>query len=181
MFDTASVVPRPVNGPLLVHGVTAKGPRLTLREATPKDAEFVYSLRTDPELNRHLSPVPDGVEYQAEFIAEACYDANQLYFIIETDHPVGTVRLYDPEGDSIRWGSWILKDAPPKSAAESVSLVYSLAFDLGFSEIRYEVRKPNEKVWKYLETRGGVRTHEDELHYWYSARLSSRSTPTSQY
>ena len=95
---------------------------------------------------------------------------DQAYFIIEyQDAPVGTARLYDPQGESFCWGSWILHSSRPSQAAmESALMVYAYAVDhLGFTAAHFDVRKGNERVWQFHERFGAVRTAESDLDYFY--------------
>lgn len=147
------------------------GAGIRLRNADVNDAEFVLSLRTDSQLNQFISPVSGAVEQQIAFLERYRESDDQAFFIIEDkDHnPVGTVRLYDQKGDSFCWGSWIVsRTAPPRTGTKSALLVYSLGFDiLGFNESHFDVRKGNERVWRFHESWGAVFQHEDELdrHY----------------
>lgn len=101
---------------------------------------------------------------------------DQAYFIIESQigEPFGTVRLYDAQGASFCWGSWILKDGVPKVAAiESALMVYAYAIDhLGFSESHFDVRMGNEGVWRFHERFGATRVGETELDYLYRIQQS---------
>lgn len=141
-----------------------KGPNLTFRNAVPDDAEFILSLRLDPNKNEHLSKTSPDLTKQREWLSSY----SDLYFIIETNQPIGTVRLYDQRGTSFSWGSWILSDAAPRSAAiESTMMVYDIGLDMGFCSSHFEVRKGNEKVWRYHERLGAERVGETEADYLY--------------
>lgn len=147
------------------------GKRLQFRNALISDAEFILSLRLDETKNRFLSAVSDDLSAQQRWLECYAADPAQAYFVIETlDRlPVGTVRLYDAKGASFSWGSWILNGDAPKSAAiETTLMVYSYGLKLGFTASHFEVRKGNEKVWRYHERCGATRTHEDELNYYYT-------------
>ena len=146
---------------------SVKGPRLTFRQAVPDDAKFILSLRTDGTKNQHLSATNSDVTAQRRWIETMSRD--QIYFIIEHNaHPVGTVRMYDQQGMSFCWGSWILSDDAPKSSAvESTLMVYKVGMELGFSGSHFDVRKGNEKVWQYHERLGAKRVGETELDYLY--------------
>ena len=48
-------------------------------------------------------------------------------------------------------------------------MVYATGLAMGFNEARWDVRKANEKVWRFMETLGGVRTHEDNNQFYYAA------------
>lgn len=153
--------------PRLIAPSEVIGPRLRFRNAVPDDAEFILSLRLDERKNQHLSSVAPDLEKQRKWLEEMGDD--QIYFIIEADVPVGTVRLYDQRGTSFSWGSWILSDHAPKSAAvESTLMVYAVGLELGFKAAHFDVRKANEKVWEYHERLGAARTGETESDYLYS-------------
>lgn len=146
------------------------GTALAFRLAQPTDAEFILSLRLDPQKGRYLSPTDASVEQQASWLRSAALDPSQVYFIIETVHgkSVGAVRLYDPRQDSFCWGSWVLAaDAPKSAAVESTLMVYSFALDCGFTRSHFDVRRGNEKVWQYHERLGAQRVGKDKLNYYY--------------
>lgn len=147
-----------------------RGPRLRFRDAVPDDAGFILSLRLDPEKNVHLSQTSPDVAAQRAWLQAYQSDPSQIYFIIEHDHrPVGTVRLYDQRGDSFAWGSWILADGAPRSAAvESTLMVYSVGLELGFTAAHFDVRRANEKVWRYHERFGAQRAGETDVDYFYT-------------
>jgi hypothetical protein len=159
------------SGPVLRRPAAVIGPRLRFRLAGPDDAAFILSLRLDPAKNAHLSATSADVEAQRKWLEATAGDRSQIYFIItgEGEKPVGTVRLYDVVGESFSWGSWILSDEAPRSAAvESTLMVYSFGLACGFQAAHFEVRQANEKVWQYHERFGAVRTSSDELHHLYS-------------
>lgn len=150
--------------------VKLTGKNLVFRQADPTDAEFILSLRTDPEKSKYLSKVSGALEDQVRWLIDCAGDASQVYFIIETldGRRLGTVRLYDVLGDSFCWGSWILSGERPSGAAvESACMVYRYALALGFTRSRFDVRKGNESVWKFHERFGAKRTGETELDYLY--------------
>lgn len=142
------------------------GKTLIFRDATTSDAPFILSLRTDSNKARHISHTSSDINKQVSWLDDyACKD-DQAYFIIENQvgESLGTVRLYDPQGDSFCWGSWIVKDGAPQSAAiESALMVYAYAIDhLGFRAAHFDVRKDNESVWRFHERFGAERVGEDE-------------------
>ena len=75
---------------------------------------------------------------------------------------LGTVRLYDPLGDSFCWGSWIIKNGAPQTCAiESTWWVYDYALEfLGFSQTHIEIRKSNRSVRLFHERFGGKKVAE---------------------
>lgn len=146
------------------------GKTLIFRNATIDDAAFILSLRTDAEKSRYLSAVSGELAAQQDWLARYAQKDDQAYFIIEYQGaPIGTVRLYDPQGESFCWGSWILHSSRPSQAAmESALMVYAYAVDhLGFTAAHFDVRKGNERVWQFHERFGAKRVSENDIDYFY--------------
>lgn len=160
------------------------GKTLTFRDATVEDACFILSLRTDAEKSRYLSAVSSDLADQQTWLARYAQADDQAYFIIEhQDAPIGTVRLYDPQGLSFCWGSWILKSGRPSHAAmESALMVYAYAVDhLGFRAAHFDVRKGNERVWQFHERFGARRVAESELDYDYMLDIETITSSRQRY
>lgn len=152
------------------------GRNVVFRDATPADAEFILGLRTDPVKGRYLSATANDVELQKAWLEKYAGDTSQVYFIIEDQEGerYGTVRLYDQQGDSFCWGSWILREGRPSGfAVESALMVYRFALSLGFTRCHFDVRKGNESVWQFHERFGAVRVGETELDYLYNMSLDA--------
>ena len=146
------------------------GRTLSFRNADVADAAFILSLRTDSEKSRYLSAVSAECADQQAWLVRYAQADDQAYFIIEFQgEPIGTVRLYDPQGDSFCWGSWVLANTRPSQAAmESALMVYAYAVDhLGFKAAHFDVRKGNQRVWQFHERFGAERTVATELDYFY--------------
>lgn len=160
------------------------GRQLQFRDALPDDAAFILSLRLDPSKNQHLSTTSASLEEQRAWLERYQTDAEQLYFIIEdtAEKAVGTVRLYDKQGQSFCWGSWILSDdAPRSSAVESSVMVYHVGLSCGFTCAHFDVRRANEKVWQYHERFGAVRIGETSQDYLYRIDEASIRTALARY
>lgn len=154
---------------------------MSFRDATIDDAEFILSLRTDIDKSRYLNAVSGELSEQLAWLESYALVDDQAYFIIEyQQQSIGTLRLYDPQGDSFGWGSWILNNGRPSHAAiESALMVYAYAIDvLGFNSAHFEVRKGNERVWKFHERFGAQRVAESDLDYWY--RLDGQAIAASR-
>jgi RimJ/RimL family protein N-acetyltransferase len=152
------------------------GHRLQFRDAQPSDAEFILALRLDEKKNQFLSSTRPELEEQVRWLEDYQQSDDQAYFVIEDRDctPVGTVRLYDAQGDLFSWGSWILSDqAPPSSAVESTLIVYHYGLSLGFAGAYFDVRHGNERVWQYHERFGALRVREDEGNYHYEISRSA--------
>jgi hypothetical protein len=148
------------------------GKSIVLRNVQVEDAEFILSLRLDPQKGSYLSPVEADVEKQREWIRTYLRSKGQAYFLIcdLAMRPLGTVRIYDAIGESFSWGSWILKKgAPPSAAIESAVLVYWLATKYwNFVASHFQVRRDNASVLAFHEKFGAERvtqtTEEAEIH-----------------
>jgi RimJ/RimL family protein N-acetyltransferase len=160
------------------------GKTLTFRDALREDAQFIFGLRNDPIKSRYLSATSPQLQDQYAWLEAYEKKTDQAYFIIEYDNnPIGTVRLYDQQGNSFCWGSWILIDSRPTHAAmESALMVYSYAItDLGFSAAHFDVRKENDKVWKFHERFGAVKIREENDDYFFSLSLDAIKASLSKY
>lgn len=161
------------------------GKALVFRDVSVADAEFILALRTNTEKGRYLSFTPYDVERQRTWLMSYATSSNQAYFIIEAKNgePLGTVRLYDPRGDSFCWGSWILKyGAPTHAAIESALMVYAYAIDhLGFRCAHFDVRKDNKNVWRFHERFGAKRVGESEADYFYSIDAQAIAASRQRY
>lgn len=150
--------------------VRVVGKTLAFRNVEKSDAAFILSLRNDPDKSRYLSGVSDDLAEQEAWLDRYARIDDQAYFIIEYQgESIGTVRLYDPQGDSFCWGSWILtNDRPSQAAMESALMIYAYAIDhLGFHAAHFDVRIGNTRVWQFHERFGARRTAETEIDYLY--------------
>lgn len=161
------------------------GQSMVFHDATESDAAFILSLRTDSVKSRHLSVTSADIESQKAWLR--CYASaeTQAYFIIKnkSGESLGTVRLYDPQGESFCWGSWILAaNAPTIAAIESALMVYAYAVSyLGFRAAHFDVRKGNKSVWQFHERFGAARLSETEVDYFYSISLDEIEKSIKRY
>jgi RimJ/RimL family protein N-acetyltransferase len=156
--------------PRLHKAARVTGHKLQFRNAGSGDAAFILRLRTDADKARHLSAVSGSLAAQEAWLDRYAADRDQAYFIIEdrAARPVGTVRLYDPQGESFCWGSWIKDDAAPSSfAVESALMVYRYGQHRGFTASHFDVRIDNDKVWAFHERLGARRVKTTELDHHY--------------
>jgi len=148
-----------------------EGHRLRLRNVGEGDAGFIFRLRQDPARNAHMSATSPRLDDQRAWLAGYAAGKGQAYFVIESLElgvPLGTVRLYDAQGESFCWGSWMLVPAaPPFAAIESALMVYHGALDLGFRAAHFQVQRGNAAVCRFHENFGARRVGEDnrQIHY----------------
>lgn len=153
------------------------GNKLVLREVEAGDAAYILGLRLDPKKGAYLSPVDADVAKQVAWIERYKAGGGQAYFIIcrkgengEAGERIGTVRVYNAQGDSFEWGSWIIEDgATPDVAMESALIIYEYALDhLGFRDSHFEVNRDNRTVWNFHERLFGARrTGESDSAYYF--------------
>ena len=93
-----------------------RGKSIFFRDVSIDDADFIVDLRTNPQKGKHLSPTSRDVDQQREFIASYLRSETDFYFIIcSLDRKrLGTIRIYDIQGDSFCWGSWIFSSDAPR-------------------------------------------------------------------
>ena len=132
-----------------------RGKSINLREVELSDAEFILSLRINPDKNKYLSFTENNLNRQKDFINSYKKSIQDYYFIIclSSGLPIGTMRIYDIKNESFCWGSWILSDeAYAHSALESALLMYDFAFySLHYKYSHFDVRKENLNVIKNLD------------------------------
>ena len=161
------------------------GRTLVFRDVTTADADFILALRINEHKGKHLSSTNPELNKQIAWLEAYACKTNEAYFIIENkdSEKLGTVRLYDQQDNSFCWGSWILKDGVPQSAAiESALMVYSYAIDhLGFRQAHFDVRKGNENVWRFHERFGAMRVGETEHDYLYQITMEAISVSRQRY
>ena len=171
--------------PKIRKALKVQGRTLMFRDANVNDATFILKLRTDSQKSRYLSTTDADLEKQKSWLNHYADQKDQAYFIIETldGEPQGTVRLYDAQGNSFCWGSWILKEGVPQTAAiESALMVYAYAIDhLKFEAAHFDVRKGNESVWRFHERFGAMRVGETTMDYLYSIDFAQISRARNRY
>jgi RimJ/RimL family protein N-acetyltransferase len=155
--------------------VNVKSKHLKFRLVNITDAEFIYSLRMDDELNKYLSKIDSSIESQIKWLKQYKIrekEEKEYYFVIEDENnnAIGVVRLYDFIEDSFCWGSWILKKKSPLYAAiESALLVYEIGFyNLGFLKSHFDVDKRNAKVVQFHKKIGALIVSEDNKNYYFN-------------
>ena len=155
------------------------GPHLRLRLVTPRDADYIHGLRSDPTYNAHLSPVTGTAEDQRRWIeAYRAREAagREYYYVIERlddGRRCGLVRLYDIGADSFTWGSWVLDaNKPRKAALESAVLSMGVGFDhLGKSLSHIDVRRDNHHAIAFYRRFGMEEVgHDDQNLYFHYPR-----------
>ena len=149
------------------------GCNIEFRNTLVSDAEFIYSLRVDPNRSKHISKTSSAL---TDFIIRCT----------SSQRNIGTVRIYDPinkPASSFCWGSWILSSEAPSSAAiESALMIYEYGFKhLGFTNSHFDVRKDNNSVWKFHERCGAKRVAETDIDIFYNLSSSAQREASKKY
>lgn len=157
--------------------IRVEGPTLVLRLIQPDDADYVFGLRTDPYLNRHLSSVHGTPQDQRRWI-EAYKNRERVgreyYFIVERRDGLrcGTVRLYDIGAERFTWGSWILDHNRSKKAAlECAVLSFGFSFlTLGRTSAKVDVCGENTHAEAFYRRFGmtEIQRTNDEISFEYT-------------
>lgn len=153
------------------HPEKLQGKYVRLREVAVDDASFILSLRNNENKNKFLHKTDNSLNSQIEYIKKYLTLENEWYFVSENlkGEKIGVIRIYDLKEDSFCFGSWIMIDGVSlQEVFETDYLTRMYGFDvLGFHKNHFDVRKGNEKVWKYHEFLGAKRVGETELDYLY--------------
>lgn len=142
------------------HELRIEGRRFALRPVTPDDAEFIVALRTDPELGQFVHDTSTRLADQIAWINAYERRAGDYYFIIEDGRlgqAVGTVGLYNVDGDAGEWGRWLIH-RNSLAAVESVALIYRLGFErLGLERLYCRTVAENLRVVSFHDSMGATR------------------------
>lgn len=150
------------------------GVRVDFRLVTVADADYIFALRTNSALNRHLTQIQGSVDDQIAWIErykQREAQGEEFYFVIERKDAArcGVVRLYDITSEQFTWGSWILDENKPRKAAlDSAVLLYDFAFGhLGLARAILDVRRDNARTVAFHDRFGARRTGEDEQNIYF--------------
>lgn len=148
---------------------------ITLRLVEEEDAEFIFKLRTDSGLNKFISYTSPKIADQIKWIQY--YKIRELegleYYYIAQDqfgNKYGTIRLYNFDDKSFEIGSWLFHTYAPIGMAVKTHFI---GFETGFEVLkaefcRFEIRKKNTAVLRYMHDFKTTLVNEDELNYYFT-------------
>ena len=130
---------------------------LSYRFVNEGDAEFIYKLRSDPQLSKYIHDVRGGVEGQVEWIRkykERESLGQEYYFIFyKDDKPVGLNRFYSFHDTTYTGGSWVMVPNSPMEVVLAVPLIMrEIAFEemgMTFEDNYDATHVDNKKVIKF--------------------------------
>jgi len=154
-----------------------------LRLARIDDAEFILSLRLNPNRNKHLSIVSDDLEAQKNWLRDYKYreeKGEEYYFLVGdiSEKLYGTIRLYHFQKTKYVFGSWIFcEDAPEGLAIKGDIIGREIAFDiLGFTTCLFDVRKNNSLVLRYHRGWNPIMIGENERNFYFELSYEKFNT-----
>jgi ribosomal-protein-alanine N-acetyltransferase len=156
-------------------------PRVILRSLNESDADFIYSLRSDPRVNKYIDRDPaTSVEQATEFISKVNDNiaAGTSYYwsilLKDTLEMIGTICLWNLSEDrkTAELGYELLPDHQGNGYMdEAIREVISFAFRNGFTKLEAFTHKDNQASTKLLMKNQFVLSEEkkDEVvdnEYW---------------
>ena len=148
---------------------------IKLRFVEISDAQWIINLRTDIEKARYISQTDVDVEKQEQWIRkykEREKRREEFYFIAVDNNNVkfATYRLYNPGETTMEIGSFISipNYSNPINVIKVDIILKSYVFEeLGFNEIKFEVRKDNKAVINYHSKFHPILIDEDNINFYY--------------
>ena len=146
----------------MYHDITIRCGLFVLRPVTLQDAEFIFHLRTDPQVGRFIVNTSDTLQQQMAWLELYSKRNGDYYFIIEhasSHESQGTVAIYDVNSSSrtAEWGRWLVK-SHSLCALASAWMIYECAFALlGLSLLYCRTQEANAKVISFHDSFGAVR------------------------
>ncbi len=148
---------------------------IKLRLVEETDADFIVAIRTDAFKSRFISETNIDVEKQKLWIREYKKRekiGEELYLIAIDEEGVefATYRLNNKTEDSIEIGSFVSKpfyDNPINVIKVDVILKEYAFQELGFDNIKFDVRKENKSVVNYHKKFHPRLIDENELNYYF--------------
>ena len=153
---------------------------LSYRLVEEEDFEFIFFLRSDKQLGRHLSKINEDAESQRIWIKnyklrERCGD--EFYFICldpVTEEKLGVFRLYDFSDKTFGTGSWLFKPGLKNQPIIGNIMGKELGFDiLKYDICRFDVRKGNAVIVAYHRLFNPLQYDEDDLNFYFELSKDS--------
>jgi RimJ/RimL family protein N-acetyltransferase len=139
-----------------------QGCNIDLKKVDLTDAEFIYNLRSDSDMNRYIHAMPEGysISSQKEWIMKQLQDEYDYYFIIKNKNgnALGTISIYniDTEEKTAELGRWISYGNPIQNT-ESAIMIHDFGFEvLGLETIYTCTMNTNDKVKSFWKRFGAV-------------------------
>jgi RimJ/RimL family protein N-acetyltransferase len=169
-----TITPRVLNSKTNFNMKTIRKYGIILRLVEESDAEFILKLRTNSLLNKYISPTSHDLSSQISWIKDYKMrekSSLEFYFIAEDyeQKRYGTIRLYNFDKKSFEIGSWVFDTNSPLGMAVKAHFI---GFETGFEMLkaeycRFEIRKKNTAVLRYMKDFKTTLVNEDDLNLYY--------------
>ena len=145
-----------------------------------EDHEFIFLLRSDKELSRHLSKTREDPDSQRIWIRDYKLrerSGDEFYFIsldAINGERLGVFRLYDFNDTAFGTGSWLYKPGLKNQPILGNITGKEIGFDfLQYDKCRFDVRKANAAILAYHRLFNPVQVGEDDLNIYFELSKAS--------
>ena len=148
----------------MIYTEKIRGKYVYLMSATLEDAEFTLALRQNPALTKYLPKLDIGLEQQKSWLISQREKLGDYFFVARTldDEPIGTVSIYNINGDTSESGRLALIGNPLENVEASL-LLFRFAFDiLGLKNVTGYIVDGNKRAERFNRQFGCI-TDEPEL------------------
>ena len=136
----------------MVYDRVIEGKYVDLRSCTEDDAEFTREIRRDPEFSKFFPALDNTLEQQKAWIKQQREKKGDYFFVVwnKTGNRVGTISIYDVEGEYAESGRLAIKSNNPFEAIEAQILSFRFAFGvLGLNCINGYIFADNERAIRF--------------------------------
>lgn len=146
---------------------------LNVRLVSKADVDFIFQIRSDKYLTRHIHSFEGTIGEQKIWID--CYkkrerEGSEYYFIYEKNgKPFGVNRVYNINNGEGTTGSWIcIPGTNPIDTLATCIILYDIIFDtIDLKKVLFDTRKDNSSALKVNRALGGECIYETELDYYF--------------
>lgn len=136
-----------------------EGRYVDLRSCTEEDAEFTRAIRNDPEFVKFLPAIDNTLEQQKTWIRNQREKEGDYFFVVwdKEGNRIGTISIYDINGDHAESGRLAIKGSNPFQALEAQILSFRFAFNsLGLECIDGFIFADNDRAIRFNKQFGGI-------------------------
>lgn len=136
-----------------------EGRYIDLRSCTEDDAEFTRAIRNDPEFVKFLPAIDNTLEQQKAWIRHQREKEGDYFFVVwdKEGNRIGTISIYDINGDHAESGRLAIKGSNPFQALEAQILSFRFAFNfLGLECIDGFIFADNDRAIRFNKQFGGI-------------------------
>lgn len=142
----------------MVYDGIIEGSYVYLKSADIEDAEFTLSLRQNPLLTQYLPKLDISMEQQKAWISSQREKDGDYFFVVRTleGTPIGTVSIYDLQGDTSESGRLALIGDSFQNIEASL-LLFRFAFDIvGLKKVTGYIVDGNKRADRFNKQFGCV-------------------------